>query len=588
VPVKKWLILILVTFILGLTACGPAEQTPTPTGATTEPPATTTTPEVPPELAYLGVNPVETSQPIYGGTLTVSAYYPTNFDGHQKAGYGPLTQLPCFNQLVIFDMTYVGISPKTILGDLAESWEMNADGAEITFKLQQGVKWHDGVPFTADDVVYSLDKMTDPLRSVVSGSYPAYQSAEKIDDYTVKVHLKYPSAGFMMALAGPYSQIQAKHLAGTNNQSIDFLVGTGPFIITEVKPQIDTRWKKNPDYFKKDKNSNQLPYLDALYLVAVSSQGAGDDLFISRRLDARNLVVSGSSIENFNYLKDGAPEALWQRTVKTSETSPFFINTTKAPFDDIRVRRALALVLEQENVIIGYSGDVTFGIPGAGLLHPSMGLPPEEIASIMGWDKPIEDRVKEAKSLLAEAGYANGFKLDILAQRASSQGEGSNTTIGHPGASLIWADALHRYLNIDAQVLALSRDEQAKRLASDTYDIHCQSMVINDDPGQLATYFSTTGTANWSHYANSMVDGLLSNLDSVIDPAKRQQDIWSIERAILTDVAAVPTGIFPTRNIFYYPHVKNLRFQTQQYSNICRMEDVWIDPALKPANFATE
>jgi peptide/nickel transport system substrate-binding protein len=342
--VKKWLILILVTFILGLTACGPAEQTPAPTVTPTEPP-TTSTPEVPPELAYLGVNPVETSQPIYGSTLTVSVSYPRSFDGHQKVGYGPSTQLPCFNQLVLFDMTYKGISSATIIGDLAESWTTSDNGTEITFKLHQGVKWHDGVPFTADDVIYSLDKMTDPNRSVVSGNYPAYESAEKIDDYTVKVYLKYPSAGFMMVLAGPFSQIQAKHLAGTDDQSIDFLVGTGPFIVTEVKPDVDTRWKKNPDYFKKDKNGNPLPYLNALYLVDTGS--AGDDIFIARRLDVRNLVVSGSSLETFDTLKSGAPEALWQKTTKTTESVAFFINTTKPPFDDIRVRRALALALNQ-------------------------------------------------------------------------------------------------------------------------------------------------------------------------------------------------------------------------------------------------
>lgn len=579
---------MMVAFLLVLMACGPAAQTttPPPTSTPTEPP-TTTEPEVPPELAYLGLNPVETSRPIYGGTLTTSAYFPRDFDGHQKAGYGPLTQLPCFNQLVLFDMTYIGISPKTIVGDLAESWEMSPDGTEITFKLNRGVKWHDSMPFTADDVVYSLDKMTDPLRSAVSGNYPAYDSSERIDDYTVLVHLKYPSAGFMMALAGPYSQIQAKHLAGTNSQTIDFLVGTGPFIVTEVKTNIDTRWKRNPDYFKKDQYGNQLPYLDSLYLVEVSTSTLGDDLFIARRLDVRNLVVAGSTIDNLNTLRNGAPEALWQRTIKTDSVA-FFMNITKKPLDDIRVRRALGLVLEEENIIIGYSGDSVFGISGAGLLHPSYGLPPEEVASLMGWGKPIEDRVTEAQRLLTEAGYPNGFQLEIMAQRASSVGGSADSTAGHPGASLILSDALRRYLKIDAPILALSRIELEKRIANNAYDIYCQAVVINDDPAQLANYFSSTGQANYSHYSNSQVDELTSNLDRVIDPAQRQEDIWSIERMLLTDMPALPTGIFPTRNLFYYPHVKNLRFQTQQYSSICRLEDVWVDPALKPADFGTE
>lgn len=583
---RRCFFLIVVAFILtALLACNPAAPLPT----TTTPPAETpnaTAEGVPPELAYLGLNPVETSLPVYGGTLTTSAYYPRDFDGHQKAGYGPLTDLPCFNQLVIFDMAYKGISSKTIIGDLAESWEMNSDGTEITFKLHEGVKWHDGMLFTADDVVYSLEKMTDPQRSAISDSYPAYDGVEKIDDYTVLIRLKYPSAGFMMALAGPNSQIQAKHLAGTDSQSIDFMVGTGPFIITEAKTGIDTRWKRNPDYFKKDKYGNQLPYLDALYLVNVSSGIQGDDLFISRRLDVRNLVVAGSSLENFNTLRNGAPEALYQTTVKTDSIA-FFINTTRKPLDDVRVRRALALVEEEENIIIGFSGDAMFGVTDTGLLHPSMGLPPAEIKSLMGWDQPFEDRVAEAKRLLAEAGYPDGFKLEIMAQRASTVG-GASTATGHPGASLVLADTFRRYLNIDAQVLGLSQIELDQRVKNNNYDINCQSFYVNDDPSQLATYFGSNGQAGWSKYANPELDTLMANLDRVIDPAQRQQDIWSIERTLLTDLPALPTGVFSTRNMFYYPHVKNLRFQTQQYSNICRLEDVWIDPALKPTDFATE
>jgi len=495
-------------------------------------------------------------------------------------GYGPLTQMPVFNNLITFDLAYKGISPETIIGDLAESWETSADGTEITFKLRQGVKWHDGMPFTADDVVYSLDKMTDPNRSVVYADYPAYQSAEKLDDYTVKVTLKYPSAGYMMALAGAYSLMLPKHLAGTDHQSLEFMVGTGPFIPTETVVGVHTRMKRNPEYFKKDQYGNQLPYLDALYLIDTGA--GGDDLLIARRLDVRNLVVSGSSLEVFNTIRAGAPEILWQKTVK-SESVGFFLNLTKSPLDDIRVRRALAMVLDEEGIIIGYSGDPSFGIPGSGFLPPSMGLSQEEVSTLMGWDKPYEQRVADAMALLSEAGYPNGFKLEILAQRASGA-----PTVGHPGASLVLADTLRRYLNIDVTVQALSRVELEKRIQDNNYHVYCQTAQINDDPSKLVTWFGTNAPTPWPHYSNARVDSLLENLDRVIDPDQRQQDIWEIERILLTDLPVLPTGVFPTRHMFYYPHVKNLRWQTPPYSAICRLEDVWIDPALKPANFATE
>jgi ABC-type transport system substrate-binding protein len=212
-----------------------------------------------------------------------------------------------------------------------------------------------------------------------------------------------------------------------------------------------------------------------------------------------------------------------------------------------------------------------------------MGLPPEEIASLMGWDKPFEDRVAEAKSLLAEAGIPDDFTIDIMAERTAGA-----PTVGHPGASLVLAESFRTKLNITTNVLALARTELEKRIADNSYEIYCQTFMLNDDPAQLATYLGSSSASNWANYSNPQVDNLMANLDRVIDPAQRQQDIWSIERTLLTDLPALPTGIFPTRHLFYYPHVKNMRFQTQPYSNICRLEDVWVDPSLKPAGFGTE
>ncbi|MFA5317608.1 MAG: ABC transporter substrate-binding protein, partial [Dehalococcoidales bacterium] len=209
---NKWTIIMAVMMVLALlAACGPAAPEE-PTSTFLPEPASTPTVETA-SGTYLTPNPVEESMPIYGGVMRVGYYIPRTFDGHQYAGYGPCAQLPVFNQLVMFDINYKECVPETIVGDLAESWEWSEDGKAITFKLHQGVKWHDGVPFTSNDVIYSLDKMNDVNRSVITDWFPAYESTEKIDDYTVKVHLKYPSASFMTALAQGESQIQALHLA---------------------------------------------------------------------------------------------------------------------------------------------------------------------------------------------------------------------------------------------------------------------------------------------------------------------------------------------------------------------------------------
>jgi peptide/nickel transport system substrate-binding protein len=559
---KTWAIAIAVVMVFTLLlACGtPAEPAPEPVPE----------PEAPPAGAFLHPNPVEESMPVYGGVLRYGYAIPRSLDAHQKVGYGPMGALPTFNQLVMFDINYKDTALDTIIGDLAESWEVSQDGTEITFKLHQGVKWHDGTPFTANDVIYSLDKMTDINRSAIADYFPAYQSTEKINDYTVTVHLKYASAGFLMALAAGESVIQPLHLAGTSDQSADFMVGTGPFILEEYLTRVHLKWQRNPDYFKKDQYGNQLPYLDGLYLFNMGNATC-NEMLVGRRLDLKGPVTGASTVSSYEFLKEGASELLWQMRTRDFGAA-LFLNVKHPPLDDIRVRRAIGLVLVEEDLIIGYSGDLMFGKPDIGLLHESFGLPKEEIRQLMGWDKPFPERVAEAQQLMAEAGYPDGFKLNML----SRQGAQTNT-----GANLVLADALLKHLKIDAEVNGLAGTEVAQRLDEDNYDLYSTSLRVGQDPAQLGLYFETDGYANYSNYSNPELDKMLGELDRVIDPVKRRDAIWAIERLLLTDLPALPTGCHPGNVMPYYPHVKNIRWTNMSYSNINRFEDVWIDETFR-------
>lgn len=572
---KTWFVFIALLLTLALLiGCSP--KAPPPTSEQTLLGEENTVPIVnitnATSKALLTPNAVETSIPIYGGTLHTGYYGIRTFDGHQLAGYGPGVTLPVFNQLVMFSLDYKETVPETIIGDLAESWETSSDGKEITFKLHQGVKWHDGVPFTADDVIYSMDKMTDVIRSAIADWFPAYDHTEKIDDYVVKVHLKYASAGFLMTLAQGESQIQPLHLAGLaseNSQSAEFMVGTGPFILTEYLPGVHYKYKRNPDYWKKDKYNNQLPYLDNIY-YHISPYETTKDLLISRKLDIPNTIQGAGTLDTYNYLKNGAPELLWQRRDR-SIASMFFINTKHPPLDDIRVRRAMGLVLNEEDIIIGYAGDVKFGIPDSGVLPPSFGFPKEEILNLMGWDKPYDQRVAEAQQLMAEAGYPNGFKLNMMSTQSVK---------GDAGATLVFAEALHRQLKLDVEIrTGLGQIELQKRLKEDDYDVMTQK-ITTSDLVQLNIYLTTGGYANYANYSNPKLDEILAGLDHILDPEKRREEIWAIERILLTDLPLLPTGVYTPEFMAYYPWVKNLRFNTISYSNANRMEDIWIDPSI--------
>lgn len=523
------------------------------------------------EDTYLHPNRVETSLPLYGGTLTTAINTPSSFDCHQKVSYGPCSTLPVFSQLIMFDLAYQDTVPETIVGDLAESWQTNPNGTEITFNLHKNVKWHDGMPLTADDVVYSLDKMTDVNRSAISDFFPAYDSSEKIDDSTVKVHLKYASAGFMISLAQGYCVIQAKHLAGTDDQSAEFMIGTGPFILEEYLIRIHLKYKRNPEYFKKDQYGNQLPYLDHLILADTGMEG--DAVFVARQLDVRSPIVSASTVDAYNTISSGAPEALFEKKYPDSG-SVFFVNLSHKPLDDIRIRRAMGLVIDERNLIVGYSGDPKFGMTGLGLLPKGFGVSQDEVSVIMGWDKPYSERVAEARKLMVEAGYPNGFDLKILSSKGTS-------ISGFVGASLILADALKNQLNIQTEVNAVAAAELQTRLAEGNYDLYTTTLRVGPDPIVLKTYFGTGGYSNFSNYSNPELDKLFDEMDRILDPEKRNEAVWEIERTLLNDLPALPTGCFPIRYMAYYPHVKNLRFNNMTYSMANRFEEVWIDESLR-------
>jgi len=563
---KKASILVVALVILALlVACGPGvTQTTAPP---TTPPAATS--EVPPEKSHLTPNPVEKSPPQYGGVIRFGQQLPANFDAHTAVAYAPTATLPVFNQLVMFDSAYKDLVPENIVGDLADSWDISPDGKKITFRLHQGVKWHDGVPFTAEDVVYSLDKMTDPNRSGISANFPAYDMSEAVDDYTVVVYLKYQSAGFMIALASGFAQIQPKHLAGTDIQSVDFMVGTGPFIVQDYLVRVHLIYTRNPSYFKKDQYGNQLPYLDGIQFLYTGNVASNEGL-VARRLDLKNPVTGAGTLDTYNYLKNSAPELLWERRDKGVGTL-MFLNLGHKPLDDIRVRRAFGLVLDEVSLIIGYAGDEMFGITDIGILPPAFGLPKGEVRRLMGWDKTYEERVAEAQRLMAEAGYAEGFKLKMIATGASGE---------RYGANLVFADTLRKYLKIEAEVNSFTALKIEESLEKDDWDLYCESTNLAEDPIQLVTFFGTGAYGNYAKYSNPELDSMLGELDKTLDPDQRREMTWAIERILLTDLPALPTGCFIANFMPYYPYVKNIRWTWASMSNVNRFEDIWLDREL--------
>src|SRR6478752_6165947 len=159
-----------------------------------------------------------------------------------------------FNNLVVYDQTVAQNSEKSIVPELAKSWTWSADGKDLTFKLQEGVKWHDGKPFTAKDVVCTFDLLTgkgeDKLRTNPRKTW--YGNVAKVTangDYEVTVHLQRPQPSLPSLLASGYSPVYPCHVPAAQMRTKP--IGTGPFKLVEFKQKEVIRLARNPDYFKK-------------------------------------------------------------------------------------------------------------------------------------------------------------------------------------------------------------------------------------------------------------------------------------------------------------------------------------------------
>jgi peptide/nickel transport system substrate-binding protein len=199
--------------------------------------------------------------PKRGGTLrTAFGVTTAHYDVHQGGTSSILCQV--YNTLVRRNLVD-GL--RTVIPDLAESWEVAEDGLTYTFVLRQGVKFHDGTPFTADDVVASFSRILNPPEGIVipiKADLAMVASVEKVDDFTVKFNLSSPRAYFLDLLAGVGMVIYAKKTLDENNNDLRELLlapGTGAFKFVEYKTAEKWTFERNPEYW-----DSELPYLDKI------------------------------------------------------------------------------------------------------------------------------------------------------------------------------------------------------------------------------------------------------------------------------------------------------------------------------------
>jgi peptide/nickel transport system substrate-binding protein len=301
----------------------------------------------------------------------------------------------------VIDMAYSGLTrigpDSQPMPDLAESWEASPDATEFTFNLRQGVNFHDGTPATASDVIATYEAILNPdIPASAASVLNMIETVTAIDDLTVKFKLKTPFADFPTSTAHANARILSEEALAGDLTKLDTVVnGTGPFKMENYDSARVTRLVRNDDYFIEGK-----PYLDAVEMHLFPDLAAETTNFLSGDIDVMLLVQQAdyeriSSAPNVNALR--VPSGRYVNVVMRFD---------QPPFDDLKVREALAYSIDRQLL-------VDLVLEGLGRPAHDNILSPEFKFRIDTPEKAYDP--EKAKKLLAEAGYPNGLKLNLVA-----------------------------------------------------------------------------------------------------------------------------------------------------------------------------
>ena len=321
-----------------------------------------------------------------------------------------------FDRLVDVEVGTDGNSK--IVPSLAESWDISDDGLEYTFHLRQGVKFHNGNDFTAEDVAYTFHRMLtveggvntefiDQIKGadeLLAGETDTLEGVEVVDDYTIKVTLKEPFAGFLASISSPGVSIydsEAIEAAGDQfGMDPAVTVGTGPFEFSSWSFNNQLVLTRNEDYWK---GASGLPGVVIKIIPDTETQSM---MFESGELDILDLDYAADSADRFT---ETYPDQIVQGP--RVGIVYFTMNFNKEPFQDVRVRKAVQMSIDRQAILdalYGGRGQVEQGIFPHGLI----GFNPDQ--------EEIKYDPEAAKALLAEAGYVDGFDMEIAADSSAS------------------------------------------------------------------------------------------------------------------------------------------------------------------------
>jgi peptide/nickel transport system substrate-binding protein len=506
--------------------------------------------------------------PTRGGILTymIPADAPPSFDGHREGTYATVHMTAPFYSVLIRVNPENPSSTTDFVCDLCtEIPKPTDDGRTYAFRIRDGVKFHDGSPLTAADVAASWQEIVNPPEGKISARQAFYAMIDKVEApeaHTVVFRLKYATSAFLPALADPFAYIHEKAILDRDPHWYEKnIMGSGPFKFVSYEAGQSIRGERNPDYYHPG-----LPYLDGFVGIFAPK--------LATRVDA--IRADNAAIE-FRSEPPSARDQLIKElgdkiAVQESDWNCgnlLTINHRKKPFDDVRVRRALFLAIDQwkgapalsKIAIVKTVGGIVF--PGSPLAATK-----DELQQLAGFWPDIEKSRAEAKRLLREAGAEN-LSFDLL-NRDVDQPYKYIAAFVIDEWSKIGVKATQKVVPTGPWIETMRSGDFAV-----TMEANCQSVV--NPPLDVAKYLpSSVFTDNFGGYEDPAEIDLYNKMLRETDSAKQRAAMRDFEKYVIDTQAHELPLTFWYRIVPYRSYVKGWKISPSHYINQ-DLATVWLD-----------
>ena len=498
-------------------------------------------------------------KPRYGGTLSLaSTSDPPTLDMHASNTVGTaLPVQPAYNPLVRYEPlepTMTKVEP-----NLAERWDVSPDGKTYTFHLVKGAKFHQGGDFTASDAAFSYERQKNPEKGQVRPRKAAFDPIDRfevVDDSTLRVHLSRPYASFLANIAQGWMSMYDKEWVEGGHDPEKEVNGTGPFVFKGYTRGTVVDLVKNENYWKKG-----FPYLDGVKYFIITDNNT---VFAACRTG--RILFCFADLQQQEDLKSQFGDQMrFEQSTGGWGGNLVNMSTLRKPFEDVRVRRALAYAIDRQaaiKVLFDGQGYSQGFMPGKG----PWAIRAEELAKYPGYGPDVEKSRAEARKLLAEAGYPNGFTVTM----------GVRAVPGHEDASIFLQDQWAK-IGVIGTLKIIETQQAYALLEKGDYDIFnwITSYAFDDPDAIFSEHYACGAARNYSKLCVPEIDAAYEKQTVTTDPVERKKLVNEMERAALNAFPKIMLPIGTNSAVAIWNKLRDWRLQPSSYSNR-HFEQAWL------------